>query len=59
VVEVLGRDQLQHGVAEVLEALVVRRAALRVLVVIGTMGQRLAQQRRLVKANSKRPLEFL
>jgi hypothetical protein len=59
VVEVLGRNQLQDRVAQILQALVVRRPALRVLVVVRAVGQRLTQQRRLVKANSKRPLEFL
>jgi hypothetical protein len=55
----LGRDQFQDGVAQVLQPLVVCRPALRMLVVVGTMGQRLAQQRRLVKANAKRPLQLL
>jgi len=56
---VLGCDQLQYRVAEVFQPLVVRRAALRMLVVVGAVGQRLAQKGRLVKANSKRPLELL
>jgi hypothetical protein len=59
VIKVLGRDQLQYGVAQILQPLVVRRPALGVLVVVGAVGERLAQQRRLVKANAKRPLEFL
>jgi mRNA-degrading endonuclease toxin of MazEF toxin-antitoxin module len=59
VIKVLGRDQLEHRVAQVLQPLVVRRPALRMLVVVGTVGQRLAQKGRLVKANSKRPLELL
>jgi hypothetical protein len=55
----LGRDQLEHRIAEVLEPLVVGQPALRVLVVVGAMGQRLAQQGNVVKANAQRPLEFL
>ena len=58
-VKVLGSDQLEGRVAKVLQPLVIRRPALRVLVVVGTVGQSLAQERRLMKANAKRPLEFL
>jgi hypothetical protein len=59
VIKVLGRDQLEDRVAKVLQPLVIRRPALRVLVVVGTVGQSLAQERRLMKANAKRSLEFL
>jgi len=59
VIEVLGRDQFQYRVAEVLEPFVVRRPALRMLVVVGAMGQCLPEQGRLVKANAKRPLQLL
>jgi hypothetical protein len=59
VIKVLGRDQLEDRVAKVLQPLVIRRPALRVFVVVGTVGQSLAQERRLMKANAKRPLEFL
>ena len=58
-IKVLGRDQLEDRVAKVLQPLVIRRPALRVLVVVGTVGQSLAQERRLMKANAKRSLEFL
>ena len=57
--EVLGGDQLEHGVAQVLKALVVGSAAFRVLVVIRAMGQRLPKQRNVVKSDAERPLEFL
>jgi len=56
---VLGRDQLEDRVAQVLQPLVIGRSALGVLVVVGAVGQSLTKERRLVKANSKRPLEFL
>jgi hypothetical protein len=59
VIEVLGGDQLEYGVAQVLETLVVRRPALRMLVVVGAMGQGLPQEGRLVKANAERALQFL
>jgi mRNA-degrading endonuclease toxin of MazEF toxin-antitoxin module len=59
VIKVLGRDQLEDRIAKVLQPLVIRRPALRVLVVVGTVGQSLAQERRLMKANAKRSLEFL
>jgi hypothetical protein len=36
--EMLGRDQFEDGVAQVLEPLVVGRAAFGVLVVVGAMG---------------------
>ena len=58
-IKVLGRDQLEDRVAKVLQPLVIGRPALRVLVVVGTVGQSLAQERRLMKANAKRSLEFL
>ena len=58
-VEVLGGDQLEDRVAEILQPFVVGRPALRMLVVVGAMGQRLPQQRDVVKPNAKRPLEFL
>jgi hypothetical protein len=57
--EVLGRDQLEDGVAEVLEPLVVSRPAFGVLVVVGAMGQRLPEQGDVVEADAQRPLEFL
>jgi hypothetical protein len=57
--EVLGRDQLEDRVAEVLQPLVVRRPALGMLVVVGAMSQRLPEQGDVVKSNTKRPLEFL
>jgi hypothetical protein len=56
---VLGRDQLEHSIAQILQPLVVGRPTLGMLVVIGAMGQGLAQQRRLVEADAQRPLEFL
>jgi len=56
---VLGRDQFEHGVAQVLQPLVVGGATLRVLVVVGAMRQSLAKQGRLVKADPKGPLQFL
>lgn len=55
----LGRDQFQDRVAQILQAFVVRRAALWMLVVIGAVGQRLSQQGDVVKPNAKRSLEFL
>jgi hypothetical protein len=59
VVEVFSRDQLEYRIAQVLQPLVVGRPALGVLVVVGAVGQSLTQERRLMKANAKRPLEFL
>jgi hypothetical protein len=59
VVEVLGGDQLEDRVAEILQPFVVGRPTLRMLVVVGAMGQRLPQQGDVVKPNAKRPLEFL
>jgi hypothetical protein len=59
VIEVFGRDQLEDRVAQVLQPLVVRRPALRMLVVVGAVGQSLAQKSGLMKANSERSLEFL
>jgi len=41
VIEVFRGDQFEDGVAEILETLVVRRAALRMLIVVGAMRQRL------------------
>jgi hypothetical protein len=40
-VEVLGRDQLENGVAEILEAFVVTRRLVRALIREGAMGDRL------------------
>jgi hypothetical protein len=57
--QVLGRDQFEDGVAEILEAFVIRRAAFGMLVVVGAMGQRLPQQGDVVKANAQRSLELL
>jgi len=56
---VLSRDQLEYRVAQVLETFVVCRPALRMLVVVGAMGQGLPQEGRLVKANAERTLQFL
>lgn len=55
----LGRDQFKDGVAQVLQPFVVGRSTLRMLVVIGAVGQRLPQQGDVVKPNAKRSLEFL
>jgi hypothetical protein len=55
----LGGNQLEHSVAEILQPFVIRRSALGVLVVVRAMGQRLPQQADVVKSNAKRPLEFL
>jgi hypothetical protein len=55
----LGRDQFEHGVAQVLQPFIVGRSTFGVLVVVRPMRQGLAQERRLVKANAKRPLKFL
>lgn len=55
----LGGDQFQDRVTEILEALVVGRPTLGMLVVIGAMGERLPQQRDVVKADTKCPLEFV
>jgi hypothetical protein len=52
-------DELEHGIAQVLESLVVGRSAFRVLVVIGAVRQRLPQQRNVMKPDTKRPLEFV
>jgi hypothetical protein len=52
-------DQLQDRIAQILEPFVVRQAALRVLIVIGAVGERLPQQRNVVEADPKRPLELL
>jgi hypothetical protein len=59
VIEVLGGDQLEDGVAQVLEPLVVRRTAFGMLVVIGAMRQRLPQQGDVMEANAQCPLELL
>lgn len=58
-IEVLGRDQLEDGVAQILEPLVVGGAAFGMLVVVGAMRQRLPKQGDVVKTDAKRPLEFL
>ena len=57
--QVLGGDQLQDRVAEVFEPLVIRGAALRMLVVVRAMRQRLPQQGNIVEANPERALELL
>jgi hypothetical protein len=57
--EVLGGDQFEDRIAEVLEAFVVGRTALRVLIVVGTMGQRLPEQGNVVEADAERPLKLL
>jgi hypothetical protein len=59
VVQVLRRDQLEHGVAEVLETLVVGVAALRMLVVVRPVGHGLAEQGSIMKADAKRALKLL
>jgi hypothetical protein len=59
VVEMLGGDQLEHGIAQVLEALVVRAAPFWVLVVIGAMRQRLPEQGSIVEAHAERALKLL
>ena len=58
-IQVFGGDQLEDGVAEVLQPLVIRGPAFGMLVVVGAMGQRLPKQGDVVKPNTKRPLEFL
>lgn len=58
-IEVLGCDQLEDGVAQILEPLVVGSAALRMLVVVGAMRQRLPEQGDVVEANAQCPLELL
>lgn len=55
----LGRDQLEDGVAQILEPLVVGGAAFGMLVVVGAMRQRLPKQGDIMKANAQRPLELL
>jgi hypothetical protein len=55
----LGRDQLEDRIAQVFEALVVRRSALRVFVVVGAMRQRLPKQSDVVEPDPKGPLELL
>jgi hypothetical protein len=57
--EVLGRDQLEHGVTEILKSLVILQPAHGVFVVVGTMCERLLEQRQVVKADSKRPLQLV
>ena len=57
--EVLGGDQFEDRIAKVLETLVVSRTALRVLIVVGTMGQRLPEQGNVVEADAERPLKLL
>jgi hypothetical protein len=57
--EMLRRDQLEDCVAEILQPLVIRRAALRMLVVVRAMGERLPKEGDVVKTNTKRPLQFL
>jgi hypothetical protein len=59
VIEVFGRDQLENGVAEVLEPLVIGRAALGMFVVVRAMGQRLPEQGDVMETNPERPLELL
>ena len=58
-VEVLSGNQLEDRVTQVLEPLVIRGSAFRVLVVVGAMGQRLPKQGDVVKSDTERPLEFL
>lgn len=57
--QVLGGNQLEDGITEVLEPLVVGGAAFRVLVVVRAMGQRLPEQGNVMKSDTERPLEFL
>ena len=58
-VEVLSRNQLEDRVTQVLEPLVIRGPAFRVLVVVGAMGQGLSQKGRLVEPHAERPLQLL
>jgi hypothetical protein len=57
--EVLGGDQFEDRIAEVLEPLVVGRAALRMFVVVRAMRQRLPQQGDVMETDAERPLELL
>ena len=58
-VQVLGSDQLEDGVAEVLETLVVSVATLGMLVVVRPVRQSLPQEGSIVKADAKRALKLL
>src|SRR5262249_44880301 len=57
--QVLGRDELQDGVAEVLEPLVVARRHVRALVGERAVGQRLAQECRIAKGDPHLVLQIL
>ncbi len=54
--EVLGGDELEDGVTQVLQPLVVSLAAFGMLVVIGAVSQCLAEERNIVKSNAQRTL---
>jgi hypothetical protein len=55
----LSRDQLEHSITQVLEALVVRAAPFRMFVVIRAVGQRLPEQGSIVEAHAERALKLL
>ena len=56
VVQVLGGDQLEDRIAQVLEALVVGQSAVRMLIDVGAVGQRLAQEGKVVETDPECPL---
>jgi hypothetical protein len=58
-VEILGRDQLQDGVAEILEALVVARRDSRILIGERAVGDGLEEEPRVAKVNPDLLLEEL
>jgi len=58
-VEELGRDQLEDGVAEVLEPFVVAAIEARVLVRIGAVRERLFEQRRITERDTDLLLELV
>jgi hypothetical protein len=58
-VEIFGRDQLQHCVAQVLEALVVARRQMRALVGERAVGYGFKQQARVAEVDPNFLLELL
>jgi len=58
-VEELGGDQLQHGIAEILEALVVTRRKVRALVRERAVGDGLQEQGGVAEMNPYLLLELL
>ena len=58
-VEVLGRDQLQHRVAQVLEALVVARREMRALVGERAVGQCLLEERDVAEGDPDALLQLV